>query len=49
MADSKHTYNNGQITILWQPAVCIHSGICARGLFKVFNPKKTSVDRHDAI
>ncbi len=32
-------YTNGEITVKWQPDKCIHSGICARGLFKVFNPK----------
>ena len=40
MPVNTHTYNNGTITILWQPEICIHSGNCARGLGKVFNPKR---------
>jgi uncharacterized Fe-S cluster protein YjdI len=33
----KH-YSNGEVTVVWKPDVCIHSGNCARGLPKVFNP-----------
>jgi uncharacterized Fe-S cluster protein YjdI len=35
-------YTNGEITIVWKPAVCAHSTICwkaATGLPEVFNPK----------
>ncbi len=32
-------YTNGEITIRWEPKICIHSGICARGLPSVFKPK----------
>ncbi len=32
-------YSNGEVTIVWEPGKCIHSGICARGLPHVFNPK----------
>jgi uncharacterized Fe-S cluster protein YjdI len=28
------------MTIVWKPDVCIHSGICARGLLDVFDPKR---------
>ncbi len=35
----KH-YDNGEITVQWEPAKCIHSGICARGLPSVFKPKE---------
>jgi uncharacterized Fe-S cluster protein YjdI len=35
-----HKYTNGSITILWKPDTCIHSGICARGLSAVFDPKR---------
>ena len=33
-------YTNGEVTIVWQPHLCIHSGICARGLPDVFDPGK---------
>jgi uncharacterized Fe-S cluster protein YjdI len=32
-------YTNGEVTIVWKPDLCIHSGICARGLPEVFKPK----------
>jgi uncharacterized Fe-S cluster protein YjdI len=35
-----HKYSNEEITIIWQPAICIHSGICAWGLAEVFNPHR---------
>lgn len=31
-------YSNGEITVIWQPDLCRHSGVCARGLAAVFNP-----------
>jgi uncharacterized Fe-S cluster protein YjdI len=34
------TYSNGEVTVVWQPHECIHSGICSRGLREVFDPKK---------
>jgi len=40
MPVTKHTYNNETISVLWQPEICIHSGICARGLHKVFDPAR---------
>lgn len=41
MKDITKTYSNGEITIVWKPAVCIHSTKCwkgAAGLPEVFNP-----------
>jgi uncharacterized Fe-S cluster protein YjdI len=37
----KKTYSNGEITIVWQPKLCQHSGICVKTLPKVYNPKAT--------
>jgi len=34
------TYTNGEITVVWKPDLCQHSGICARGLGDVFNPRR---------
>lgn len=31
-------YTNGEITIKWQPKLCIHSGVCVKTLPKVYNP-----------
>lgn len=39
----KKEYTNGEITVVWQPDVCIHSTICWRGengLSEVFDPRK---------
>lgn len=33
-------YSNGEATVIWKPELCIHSGICARGLPGVFDPKR---------
>lgn len=33
-------YDNGEITVVWQPEKCIHSTLCWRGLIEVFNPKR---------
>ena len=37
----KKNYSNGEVTIVWQPKICIHSAKCWRGensLPEVFNP-----------
>lgn len=31
-------YKKEDITVVWKPNICTHSGICARGLRTVFNP-----------
>ncbi len=35
-----HRYTNGEVTVEWKPEVCQHSGICARGLPTVFDPRR---------
>ena len=40
MPVSKHFYKNKDITVLWQPTVCIHSAICFKGLPGVFDPRR---------
>lgn len=32
-------YSNGEVTIVWQPKMCTHSGNCVRGLPSVFDSK----------
>lgn len=36
---TKH-YANDEVTVVWQPHMCIHSAICFRGLPNVFDPRK---------
>jgi uncharacterized Fe-S cluster protein YjdI len=41
MNDISKKYSNGEVTIVWKPAACIHSKICwdkVNGLPQVFNP-----------
>ncbi|NJM79456.1 MAG: (4Fe-4S)-binding protein [Flavobacterium sp.] len=33
-------YTNGEVTIVWQSAKCIHSGNCVRNNPEVFKPKE---------
>ena len=43
MKDITKKYSNGEVTIVWQPAKCIHSTICWKGdngLDSVFNPRE---------
>lgn len=35
----KH-YSNGEVTVIWQPDMCIHSTKCFHGLPHVFDPRK---------
>ena len=40
--EKKIKYSNGEITIIWQPALCIHSGVCVKTLPQVYKPKEKS-------
>ncbi len=40
MAVETIRYTKDGVTVVWKPNVCIHSGICVRGLSSVFNPQK---------
>lgn len=33
-------YKGNDVTVIWKPHLCIHSGICWRSLSKVFDPGK---------
>lgn len=47
--DKTHEYSNGEITIVWTPSKCIHSGVCVRTLPSVYHPgKKPWIDQHAA-
>jgi uncharacterized Fe-S cluster protein YjdI len=35
----KH-YTNGEVTVVWKPDICQHSGVCFRGLPQVFDPRR---------
>jgi uncharacterized Fe-S cluster protein YjdI len=34
-------YSNGEVTVVWQPHLCRHSGICINGLPEVFDLRKS--------
>ncbi len=34
----KHEYTNGELTVIWQPELCQHSGICVKTLPNVYKP-----------
>lgn len=36
--DTKKEYSNGELTVVWQPKLCAHAGVCVRMLPKVYNP-----------
>jgi uncharacterized Fe-S cluster protein YjdI len=33
-------YTNGEVTVIWQPSLCVHSAICFRGMPAVFDPRR---------
>jgi uncharacterized Fe-S cluster protein YjdI len=40
MSEEIKKYSNGDITIVWQPGLCIHSKLCWKNLQGVFDPVK---------
>ncbi len=47
--DVKLEYSNGEITVVWQPGLCNHSGNCVKGLPSVFKPKERPwINVHEA-
>lgn len=36
----KNEYTNGELTVIWQPDLCVHSGICVKTLPHVYKPKE---------
>lgn len=40
MPQTTHKYSRENVTVIWQPQLCTHSGICARGLAEVFDPRR---------
>jgi uncharacterized Fe-S cluster protein YjdI len=40
MSQTTFKYSNGEVTIVWQPQLCIHSVNCVSGLPEVFKPRE---------
>jgi uncharacterized Fe-S cluster protein YjdI len=38
--ETTRMYTNGEVVVVWDASKCKHSGICARGLPKVFNTRQ---------
>jgi uncharacterized Fe-S cluster protein YjdI len=34
----QHEFSNGELTVIWQPGLCVHSAKCVGGLPDVFRP-----------
>ncbi len=50
MSQKIFKYSKGDVTVVWKPDICIHSGICFRGLPEVFDPRRRpwiEMDRSD--
>lgn len=41
MKEVTKEYTNGEVTIVWQNALCSHSAKCAKGLPEVFKPRES--------
>lgn len=40
MATGRKVYESGDLKVLWDPTICQHSGVCARGMSEVFDPRR---------
>lgn len=40
MDDEVKRYSNGEVTVVWRPALCTHSTNCFKGLRRVFDPRR---------
>jgi len=36
----RYPHPNGEITVLWIPERCVHTGICVKSLPNVYHPKE---------
>ena len=43
----KKEFSNGELSIVWRPAKCIHSGICVKTLPDVYDPGKKPWIQHE--
>lgn len=39
MDTHKYVHPSGELTVIWQPKKCIHSGVCVKTLPQVYTPK----------
>lgn len=40
MENKEYKYSNGEITVIWRPALCQYSGICVKLLPQVYHPNE---------
>lgn len=40
MEEKVHEYSDGELTILWKPQRCTHSGVCVKTLPAVYHPQE---------
>lgn len=40
----KKEYTNGEVTIIWQPGLCQHAGICTKTLPECVSSERKTVD-----
>ena len=38
--EKKKEYTNGELTIIWEPELCQHAGICVKTLPQVYHPQE---------